>query len=263
MPSQSIISCGKKFSGLTSRKLFVMSTGLLYCLLQTSIAFQCPSSPVHLSSFQRSPISDFKVTQSKMHSSTWKNDDIEDGSEDWKESSPHKESDSFSNDFLDGFPLGMFRREKYNKLPPLQVEDFNLLFYDIFLIVNLSLSISFWVTHRLSFAYLPAALNEGCIFSAFWILSGLYHGSFLMSAVDGHYGSTDERAGPKAAAALSLNTFFSAINMRLLFALGSAIVHHRQVGTSPVEELLPLEIGCGIVLMTFWRTLHSYVTPRI
>ena len=35
------------------------------------------------------------------------------------------------------------------KLPPVQGDDINLLLYDVFLIVNLSASISFWVTHRL------------------------------------------------------------------------------------------------------------------
>ena len=154
-------------------------------------------------------------------------------------------------------------KDGFQKLPPLRFEDMNLLFYDVFLLINLSLSISFWVTHRMNFAYLPSALNEGCIFSVFWIISGLYNGAFLMSAVDGHYGSTDERSGPKAAAALGLNTYVNAINLRLLFALLSAVLHHRQVGGDPIEEIIPLEIGCGIFLMTMWRGLHSYVTPRI
>ena len=163
-----------------------------------------------------------------------------------------------------GFSLDKFiPKEGFQKLPPLKVEDVNVLFYDVFLLVNLSLSISFWVTHRLDFAYLPSALNEGCIFSLFWILAGLYHGSFLMSAVDGHYGSTDERSGPKAAAALGLTTYVSAVNMRLVFALASAVLHHRQVGGDPIEQLIPLEVGCGVFLMTMWRGLHSYVTPRI
>lgn len=84
-----------------------------------------------------------------------------------------------------------------------------------------------------------------------------------MSAVDGHYGSADEAGGPKAAAALGLNTYIGAINMRLVFALASAVLHHREVGVNAIEELIPLEIGCGIFLMTMWRALHSYVAPRI
>lgn len=171
---------------------------------------------------------------------------------------------SLVNKLLDGMPFSaLFQRDGYKKLPPLQVEDLNILFYDVFLLINLSLSISFWVKYRLNFAFLPAAFNEGCLFSILWIISGLYHGAFLMSAIDGHYGSTDERSGPKAAAALALNTYINATNLRLLVALASAVIQHRQVGVSPIEELIPLEIGCGIVLMTFWRALHSYVTPRI
>jgi len=164
---------------------------------------------------------------------------------------------------LEGFPLGLLRKDGFKKLPPLQFEDMNVLFYDVFLIVNLSLSISFWVTHRLDSSFLMSAINEGSILSVFWILSGLYHGAFLMSAVDGHYGSSDERSGPKAAAALGLNTYIGAVNMRLVFALASAALHHREFGVNAIEQLIPLEIGCGIFLMTMWRTLHSYVTPRI
>ena len=166
--------------------------------------------------------------------------------------------------FINGIPfVELFKPDGYKKLPPMQVEDTNLLFYDVFLIVNLLLSISFWVTHRMSFEYLPSALSEGCLFSILWIGSGLYHGSFLMSAVDGHYGSSDERGGPKAAAALALNTFVNAVNLRLVFALIVALVQHRQVGIDPAEQLLPLEIGFGLILMTSWRALHSSITPRI
>lgn len=149
------------------------------------------------------------------------------------------------------------------KMPPIRVEDINVLLYDVFLIVNLSLSISFWVTHRLSFEYLASAFSEGSLLSILWIASGLYHGAFLMSAVDGHYGSTDERGGPKAAAALGLTTFINAINLRLVLALLVSIIQHREVGLDPGEQLIPLEIAFGIVLMSSWRALHSWFTPRM
>jgi hypothetical protein len=166
--------------------------------------------------------------------------------------------------WIDGLPfVHLFKSEGYKKLPPMQVEDMNLLLYDVFLIVNLTLSISFWVTHRMSFEYIPAAFNEGSLLSILWIGSGLYHGSFLSSAMDGHYRSTDEESGPKAAAVLAFNTFLNAVNLRLIFALITAVVHHRQVGIDPGEQLLPLEIGFGLLLMTGWRTLHSSITPRI
>lgn len=151
------------------------------------------------------------------------------------------------------------------KVPPVQIDDSNVLFYDVLLIINLSLSISFWVTHRLNFDYIPSALNEGCLFSILWILSGLYHGSFLYSSMDGHYPLDDEenRGGPKAAALLAFNTYVNAINLRLIFALIGAFIQHRKVGVGIGEELLPLEITCGLILMTMWRALHSQITPRI
>ena len=148
-------------------------------------------------------------------------------------------------------------------MPPINVEDTNLLFYDVFLLVNLCMSISFFVTHRLSAAYLPYALSEGCLLSILWIIAGLYHGIFLGSAIDGHYGSNDERGGPIGAGTLALNNFMHTINLRLLFALAAAVLQHRQVGAVPGEEILPLEIGIGLVLMCFWRAAHSYVTPRL
>jgi hypothetical protein len=263
MTCQRQISIKPKFSAFVPRRLFVVSAAFLIYVAQSSLAFHSASSPCHLKNLQYSSHLKFTVRRNQLYSSTFGNDDMEEESDELKNLNSNDPSNSFSNNFQDGFPLGLFQGDIFKKLPPLQVEDLNLLFYDIFLIVNLSLSISFWVAHRMSFSDLPAALNEGCIFSIVWILSGLYHGAFLMSAVDGHYGSMDERAGPKAAAALGLNTYFSAINIRLLFALISAVVHHRQVGLSPVEELIPLEVGCGIILMTSWRALHSYVTPRI
>lgn len=159
----------------------------------------------------------------------------------------------------------LFFSDGRKKLPPAQVEDFGVMLYDIFLIVNLSLSISFWVTHRLDFEFLPYAFNEGCLFSILWIASGMYHGSFLYSAMDGHYPLDDEksRGGPSAAAALAFNTYINAINLRLISALIGAWFEHRKVFEgSPMEELIPLELGCGLVLMTMWRALHSQVTPR-
>jgi hypothetical protein len=150
-----------------------------------------------------------------------------------------------------------------NRRPPPQVEDVDVLFYDIFLIINLTVSISFWVVHRMDFSYLGAAFNEGCLMCLFWIGSGLSTGAFLNSAVDGHFGSSSERGGPKAAAMLALHTFLNAINLRLLFALAVAVVQHRPVGIASGEQLMPLELGFGLCLMMFWRLVHSSFVPRV
>ena len=147
--------------------------------------------------------------------------------------------------------------------PPAEVEDFEVLFYDIVLILNLSLSISFWSAHRMNFNYIGSAVSEGCLLSLMWIGAGLYSGAFLYSAVDGHYGSMDDRGGPKAAGLLGFHTFLNAVNLRLVFALLSAVIEHRPVGSASGEELLPLEIGFGFVLMACWRTLHSMYAPRL
>jgi hypothetical protein len=150
-----------------------------------------------------------------------------------------------------------------NRRPPPQVEDVDVLFYDIFLIINLTVSISFWVVHRLDVSYLGAAFNEGCLMCLLWIGSGLSTGAFLNSAVDGHFGSSSERGGPKAAAMLALHTFLNAINLRLLFALAVAVVQHRPVGIAVGEQLMPLELGFGLCLMMFWRLVHSSFVPRV
>jgi hypothetical protein len=149
------------------------------------------------------------------------------------------------------------------KLPPFIVEDTSVLFYDVFLLINLSLSISFWVVHRMSVEHIGTALSEGSLLCILWIVSGLFRGAFLMSAVDGHHGSDSEKGGPKAAGMLGLSTFLTAANIRIVIALIMAHIEHRPVGTVDGEMLMSLEIVSGILLMSFWRALHSYYTPRI
>jgi hypothetical protein len=164
----------------------------------------------------------------------------------------------------------------FSRLPPFRIEDWNLLLYDIFLIVNLSVSISFWVIHRYDVTYIGRALNEGCLLSILWIGAGLWNGSFLYSSVDGHYPPpfiTNRRAnrssnhtnnsvetnqgGPMAAGLLAFHTFINTINLRLLFALIVAVVEHRPALSSGTELLVPLELGYGLILMILWRALHS------
>ena len=162
------------------------------------------------------------------------------------------------------FKLMAFQEELglWKKLPPFNVEDTSLLYYDVFLIVNLALSISFWVTHRLELAFLPAALSEGSLMSLLWICTGLVNGAFLDSAKDGHFGSSDERGGPKAAGLLGFSTFLNAINLRLVVALVMAFTEHRPIGSTPAEEIMTLEIGFGLILMSCFRFVYSSMIPR-
>mmetsp|Transcript_15095 Transcript_15095/g.28403 ORF Transcript_15095/g.28403 Transcript_15095/m.28403 type:complete len:283 (-) Transcript_15095:108-956(-) len=151
----------------------------------------------------------------------------------------------------------------FDKPPPMKIDDFPLLFYDIFLILNLSVSISFWVVHRLSFLDILPALSEGSLLCILWIIAGLWNGAFLYSAVDGHYDPQQQgKGGPTYAALLGLSTFVTTANMRVMIALITAMIEHRRVGVNHGEDLIPLEIACGLVLMASWRMLHSSYTPR-
>jgi hypothetical protein len=144
-----------------------------------------------------------------------------------------------------------------------QVDDFEILLFDIFLILNLVVSVSFWVVHRMEVDWIGLALNEGCLLSLCWLGAGLGTGAFLFSAVDGHYQSDDERGGPVGAGKLAFQTYVNAINIRLVVALIVAICQHRPVGDIGGESLLPLELGLGLVLMPAWRMLHSAYIPRL
>jgi hypothetical protein len=150
--------------------------------------------------------------------------------------------------------------------PPMQIEDVPVLLYDIFLILNLSVSISFWVVHRMSFASIVPAFSEGSLLSILWVIAGLWNGAFLYSAVDGHYDTSKEenqdKGGPVSAAMLGLSTFVGTANLRVIVALGMAVLEHRKVGGTDGEELIPLEIAFGLMLMSAWRMLHSSYTAR-
>ena len=91
------------------------------------------------------------------------------------------------------------------------------------------------------------------------------NGAFLYSAVNGHYDPSDEnyaeKGGPKAAGLLAVSTFVTTCSLRIAFALLLAVVEHRPVGSGG-EELIPLEIPFGLVLMSAWRMLHAEHTIR-
>lgn len=146
-------------------------------------------------------------------------------------------------------------------LPPFQVEITNILFYDVFLLLNLSVSVSFWVSHRTSLQYITPALSEGSLLCILWIASGLYYGTFLQSSITGHYNDDQMEEknieGPVAAGALALSTFITTSSLRIIVALVAAWAEHRPVGVAPGEDLIPLEIGFGLILMSSWRYVWS------
>ncbi|CAB9530922.1 expressed unknown protein [Seminavis robusta] len=180
------------------------------------------------------------------------------------------------------------------KRPPIQVDDANLLFYDVLLLINLSVSVSYWVVHRMQLDHIALAFNEGSLLSILWIIAGLYNGIFLHSALEGHQPlydgaansnnnddsteeenaanskkwwesltQTDNLGGPAAAGLLALNTFINTLSLRLIVALVVAVVEHRPVFDDPLEQLIPLEATTGLVLMSTWRTIHSIYATRI
>mmetsp|Transcript_37544 Transcript_37544/g.63945 ORF Transcript_37544/g.63945 Transcript_37544/m.63945 type:complete len:298 (+) Transcript_37544:79-972(+) len=152
--------------------------------------------------------------------------------------------------------------------PPLQIDDVEVLLYDVFLLMNLSLSISYLVVHRWQSHYIPSSIHEGAVLSICWIAAGLLNGIFLHSAIDGHYDPRkdaeeyERKGGPGAAGLLALSTFVTTSSLRIVLALGAAVAEHRPVGSAG-EELMPLETLFGLVLMSAWRCLHSEHTPRI
>lgn len=146
-------------------------------------------------------------------------------------------------------------------LPPIQIEDTQLVLYDVFLLTNLAVCISFCVCHRMELQYIGPAFSEGVLLSILWIVSGLYYGTFLYSSINGHYNmdraEETQKGGPLAAGTLALSTFVTTSSLRIIVALAAACLEHRPVGVAPGEELIPLEIGFGLVLMSAWRYLWS------
>jgi len=118
----------------------------------------------------------------------------------------------------------------------------------------------------MSLENIAPALSEGSLLSILWIIAGLWNGSFLFSATDGHYdiNSNDPehegKGGPTSAALLGLSTFVTTANLRVLVALGTSMLEHRKVGITNGEELIPLEIAFGLILMSAWRMMHSRYT---
>ena len=227
---------------------------------------------VHASSMHNS-LNELPLKPGKLHVSLKRKHPLHMSSEakDPNEENASDESDlltskdrSWVDELMETFPfVQLFKSKDQRNMPPLLVEDNQLLLYDLVLILNLTVSISLWVVHRMSFDFIAPALSEGSLMCILWIIVGLYNGAFLYSAVDGHYKSSDDRGGPKAAGMLGLHTFINAANLRVMVALASAVLEHRKVGIVPGEDLVPLEIAFGLVLLSMWRLLHSSFTPRV
>jgi len=149
--------------------------------------------------------------------------------------------------------------------PPLDVDDPELLLYDVFLLTTLTVSLSFLVVHRLNFYYIAPGLHESALLSICWIIAGLGNGAFLYSSVDGHYDPAWDpveyaaKGGPRAAGLLALSTYVTTMSLRIVTALVMAVSGGRPVGTAG-EELIPLEILFGLVMMSAWRFVHSVYT---
>lgn len=191
---------------------------------------------------------------------------LEDNKQQQPYSSGDKERNASKPDFLQSMMESIQEYDRaWRRRPPIKVEDMNVLLYDIFLLVNLSVSISFWVVHRMDVDFIGSAFNEGCLMSLLWMAAGLFSGAFLYSAVDGHFTgpSAGEKGGPQAAGMLAFQTFVNAVNLRLLFALAVAVLQHRPVGSAVGEQIMPMEIGFGLLMMSTWRILHSSFVPRI
>ena len=128
------------------------------------------------------------------------------------------------------------------------IEDKEVLAYDIFLILNLFVAISTFVTHRSSpLIHMNEALSNGSLFAICWILAGVYHGAFLFSSSN----------NPFKAGTMALTTFISTCNIRLVLELlFQSLVLHQKL------EFEWLEFVVGITLMSSWRWLHSAYVNR-
>jgi len=177
--------------------------------------------------------------------------------------------------------------------PADRIQDVQLLLFDVFLLLNLTLSASFWVVYRLDVAKtMTVALNEGCIFVICWIISGVLNDAFSIKVSS--LRDSDEKVSPELKTAI--NTFMLASVLRLglallawatspasmdglqfgndtvgimsmveqahqtassTFASNSDITSFLGIRDGQSAKLIPLEFGVGAILMTTWRMVHS------
>jgi len=51
--------------------------------------------------------------------------------------------------------------------------------------------------------------------------------------------------------------------LRLIMALVVAVGENRGVVDDPLEQVIPYEVGFGMIVMSAWRSIHSAFVPRI
>jgi hypothetical protein len=172
--------------------------------------------------------------------------------------------------------------------PADRIQDVQLLLFDVFLILNLTLSASFWVVYRLDVAKtMTVALNEGCVFAFCWIVAGVFNDAFRSeeSSIDVSTASLprkgDEGLTQNPYLTTAINTFLTASVLRLvlaLFALAASSASSEAatlfdaspkltssflgVHDSQSAKLIPLEFGLGAILMTTWRMIHAQFKVR-
>ncbi|GMI18391.1 hypothetical protein TrLO_g15661 [Triparma laevis f. longispina] len=121
-----------------------------------------------------------------------------------------------------------------------------LLLFDTFLLLNLSLSLSFHVTHTfnlLNFTNFPSALNSASLLSISWILACIYN-EFYHPPNAKDLDNVGRR---------TCNTWVSFTTLILIEALGEAVFKGEAVGSL----FLCQELGFTLILMNIWRYLYA------
>ena len=122
-----------------------------------------------------------------------------------------------------------------------------LILYDTFLLLNLSVSISLWVSHSISafppFAGLSSSLGYGSVLTSCWIAAAVYNDFYHPpNAKD------EENAAQRAGA-----TWVSMSTLLLVWEFAKALPGLEPVGNEYVFQ----ELGFSLVLMTCWRLIYA------
>uniref|UniRef100_A0A7S2QVV8 Uncharacterized protein n=1 Tax=Triparma pacifica TaxID=91992 RepID=A0A7S2QVV8_9STRA len=154
-------------------------------------------------------------------------------------------TDTISNSINNSIDNSSLRRNITNR-PPLNLDfALPLIIYDVFLLMNLSISLNLWVYHSISllppFTGLNSAFVEGSRLSVCWEISSI-SSSF--------YHPPNVKSEPAIRAATAYTT---ATALLLTEELARAAMDNGIAG----NLFLAQEIGFGGLLMVVWRTMHS------